>query len=64
MRYFRFRKKKILLARLGLDNVDAEGPWIPDQEDIVTLRDELDAALGSDYRLLVYHHGLQIEELE
>lgn len=52
-----------LLARLGLDNVDQEGPWIPDPVELDLLRNDINMALASDFRLMVYHHGLQLENV-
>ena len=53
----------LILARLGLDDVDEEGPWIPEPEEIEALRDDLSLTLMADFRLMVYHHGLQIESV-
>lgn len=54
----------LILANLGIEDVgDGEGPWIPDPEDIDMLRDDLSLALMSDFRLMVYHHGLQIQSV-
>lgn len=51
-----------ILAQLGLDNVDGE-PWIPEPEEIDQMRNDLNIALSSDYRLMVYHHGLDIKSV-
>jgi len=51
-----------ILARLGLDNVDGE-PWIPEPDEIDSMRNDLNVALSSDYRLMVYHHGLDIKSV-
>lgn len=53
----------LILARLGLDNVDEAGPWLPDPEELDSLRNDLNLALMSDMRLLVYHHGLDIKSV-
>lgn len=50
----------LLLANLGLDNVDDQGPWIPEPEDLTSLRNDLLVALNSDFRLMVHHHGLKM----
>lgn len=52
-----------ILARLGLDDVDQEGPWIPDPVELDLLRNDINMALASDFRLMVYHHGLQLENV-
>lgn len=51
----------LILANLGLDNVDQQGPWIPEPEDLTALRDDLQVAMNSDYRMIVHHHGLNIQ---
>ena len=51
----------LILANLGIEDVgDGEGPWIPEPEEIDALKDDLALALMSDFRLMVYHHGLSI----
>lgn len=54
----------LILANLGIEDVgDDEGPWIPEPEEIDALRDDLALALMSDFRLMVYHHGLTIQSV-
>lgn len=54
----------LILANLGIEDVgDGEGPWIPEPEEIDMLRDDLALALMSDFRLMVYHHGLNIQSV-
>lgn len=54
----------LLLATLGFDDVgDGDGPWIPEPEDLDSLRDDLALTLMSDFRLMVFHHGLNIESV-
>jgi len=54
----------MILAKLGIEDVgDNEGPWIPEPEELDSLRDDLSLALMSDFRLMVYHHGLNIESV-
>lgn len=54
----------LILANLGIEDVgDGEGPWIPEPEEIDALRDDLQVALMSDFRLMVYHHGLSIQSV-
>lgn len=54
----------LILAKLGIEDLsDMEGPWIPEPEELDALRDDLSLALMSDFRLMVYHHGLQIESV-
>jgi len=51
----------LILATLGLPDVDQDGPWIPDGAELQALRDDLSMAINSDFRLMTYHHGLQIQ---
>jgi len=51
----------LILATLGLPDVDQDGPWIPDAQELQSLRDDLSMAINSDFRLMTYHHGLKIE---
>jgi hypothetical protein len=60
----RKNRKPILLATLGLDNVDSEGPWIPDPAELDDLRDELKRTLTDNYDIVVYHHGLNIQVMD
>lgn len=54
----------LILAKLGIEDIaDGEGPWIPEPEELDALRDDLSLALMSDFRLMVYHHGLQIDSV-
>ena len=48
----------LLLARLGImDMGDGQPPWIPGPEELESVRDDLDLALSSDFRLMVHHFG-------
>ena len=51
----------LILATLGLPDVDQDGPWIPDATELQALRDDLSMAINSDFRLMTYHHGLNIQ---
>jgi len=51
----------LILATLGLPDVDEDGPWIPDATELQQLRDDLAMAINSDFRLMTYHHGLDIK---
>jgi hypothetical protein len=51
----------LILATLGLPDVDQDGPWVPDAQELQALRDDLSMAINSDFRLMTYHHGLTIQ---
>jgi len=51
----------LILATLGLPNVDEDGPWIPDATELQSLRDDLAMTINADFRLMAYHHGLEIK---
>jgi hypothetical protein len=54
----------LILAKLGIQDLGADiGPWIPGPDDLSALRDDLDIALASDFRLIVHHFGLDIESV-
>lgn len=54
----------LILAQLGLEDLgDGQGPWIPGPEEIESVRDEMDIALSSDFRLIVHHMGLKMENV-
>jgi len=54
----------LILARLGvLDLGDGQGPWVPSPDELDAFRDDMDLALSSDFRLLVHHFGLEIENV-
>lgn len=51
----------LILAKLGIQDMgDGEPPWIPDQDALEAVRDDMDIALSSDFRLMVHHFGLDI----
>lgn len=54
----------LILAQLGLEDLgDGQGPWIPGPEELDAVRDEMDVALSSDFRLMVHHMGLKMENV-
>jgi hypothetical protein len=54
----------LILARLGImDLGDGQGPWVPGPEELDAFRDDMDIALSSDFRLLVHHFGLEVENV-
>lgn len=53
-----------LLAKLGIQDMGPNSmPWIPGADEIAALRDDIDVALSQDFRLLVHHYGLDIENI-
>lgn len=52
----------LILATLGVANLDGE-PWIPEQADLDETRDDLQAALAADFRLMVHNLGLDIRSV-
>lgn len=54
----------LILAKLGLvDLGDGLPPWLPGPEELDDFRDDMDLALASDFRLLVHHVGVEIENV-
>ena len=54
----------LILAKLGVQDLGGtQGPWIPGPDALESLRDDMDIALSSDFRLLVHHFGLDISNV-
>lgn len=54
----------LILAKLGvMDMGDGMPPWVPGPAELDDFRDELDFALASDFRLMVYNFGVEIENV-
>lgn len=54
----------LLLAKLGIQDMgDGQAPWIPEMDQLEAVRDDLDIALNSDFRLMVHHFGLDIQSV-
>lgn len=54
----------LILAKLGvMDLQDGQGPWIPSPDELDAFRDDLDLALSSDFRVLVHHFGIEMENV-
>jgi hypothetical protein len=50
-----------LLAKLGImDMGDGLPPWLPGPDELESVRDDLDIALSSDFRVMVHHFGLDL----
>ena len=54
----------LILAKLGImDLGDGQGPWVPGPDELDAFRDDMDIALSSDFRLLVHHFGLEVNNV-
>lgn len=54
----------LILAKLGImDLGDGQGAWVPTPDELESFRDDMDIALASDFRLMVYHMGLEVESV-
>ncbi len=54
----------LILAKLGaMDLGDGQGAYIPTPEELEAVRDDMDIALSSDFRLMVHHFALEIENV-
>jgi len=54
----------LILAKLGISDLgDGMPPYLPGPEDLDTFREEMDFALASDFRLMVYNFGVDIENV-
>jgi hypothetical protein len=53
----------LVLATLGIENFDDAGPWLPKPEDLDDLRNDMQTAMMADFKLMVHHMGLKIENV-
>jgi len=54
----------LILAKLGIQDMgDSLPPFIPGPEELDAVRDDLDIALSSDFRLMVHHFGLEMSSV-
>lgn len=53
----------LVLATLGIEDMGDGEPWIPDQAELDDARDDLQAALAADFRLMVHNFGLKVENV-
>lgn len=54
----------MILAKLGImDMGDGQPPYFPSADDLDAFRDDLDIALSSDFRVMVHHMGLEMENV-
>ena len=53
----------MLVATLGIQDMGDGQPWIPTQDDLGDLRDDLQTALMADFKLITHHMGLKIESV-
>lgn len=53
----------MVLATLGSPDLGDGEPWIPSQDELDGVRDDMQTALSADFRLLVHNFGLKIESV-
>jgi hypothetical protein len=54
----------LLLVKLGVQDMgQGRPPWIPGPEHVASLRNDLDIALSADFRLLVHHFGIEVQNV-
>lgn len=54
----------LVLVKLGIQDMgQGRGPWIPSYDDVRNMRDEFDVALSSDFRLMVHHFGIEVQNV-
>jgi hypothetical protein len=54
----------LVLAKLGIQDMGQNrGPWIPGPSEMMEIRDQLDVALSSDFRLMVYNFGIEVQNV-
>jgi hypothetical protein len=53
-----------ILAKLGImDMGDGLPPWVPGPEQLESVRDDIDIAMASDFRVMVHHFGLEMSSV-
>lgn len=53
-----------ILAKLGIQEMGANRtPWVPSANDIASFRNDLDIALSSDFRLMVHHFAVDVQNV-
>jgi hypothetical protein len=53
-----------ILAKLGaMDMGDGLPPWIPTPEELEQVRDDIDVAMASDFRVMVHHFALDMSSV-
>lgn len=53
-----------ILAKLGImDMGDGLPPWIPTPDELQSVRDDIDVAMASDFRVMVHHFGLDMSSV-
>lgn len=54
----------MVLVKLGIaDMGQGRGPWVPGPAEIQEVRDTMDLALSSDFRLMVHHFGIEVNNV-
>ena len=53
----------LILATLGIQDMGDGEPWIPDVGELSDLREDFQAALSADFKLLVHHFGLEVQSV-
>ena len=53
----------LILAKLGIQDIGDGVPWMPGPDECEAFRDDLDIALASDFRVLVHHFGVDIQNV-
>lgn len=53
-----------ILAKLGIQDMgDGLPPWLPGPEELDSVREDLDIAFASDFRVMVHHFGLELSSV-
>lgn len=55
----------LVLAKLGASASDlgTDNPWVPDEGDLATFEEALDAALAADFRVLIHHFAVDMKPI-
>lgn len=54
----------LILVKLGILDMGAnQPPWLPSYAEVQAVRDDFDLALSSDFRLMVHHFGIDVQNV-
>ncbi len=54
----------MVLVKLGIQDMgQGRGPWIPTPGEVQEVRDTMDIALSSDFRMMVHHFGIEVQNV-
>lgn len=53
----------LILATMGIENMGDGQPWIPSQDELENLRNDMQSALAADFKLMVHNFGVNMQSI-